>query len=150
MKRYLKNIIKISVTFFVLLGLFLLLKIVVYLLPVAPIQKNIEYSLDSIEYAGMYPIVGMRYGAYSDPSQINYCTEYNLLTNNYIADRKDPINAAILNTCYNGPGDNQEDLFEAVKNKKQASETKGQYWWGIQVILRPLLYFFPYSKAIGL
>lgn len=145
---------KIGFRFFVIyfLGIIfaILFKTAVCALPDDHIKRNLELSANEIEKAGIYPKVGLGYGEWTAQNQIDFCTEYELLISNYVIDGNRPFMDAMVNPGYGGNGNQAERFKAVVLEHPDADITKEQYWWGIQVILRPLLLFFTYDRILAI
>lgn len=136
--------------YFICAVLCILLKTAVCALPDEGIKHHLELSVGEIEKAGIYPKAGLGYGEWSAQNQIDFCTEYELLISNYVINGDKPFQDAMLNPGYGGNGDQTERFKTVVMEHPDADNTKEHYWWGIQVILRPLLLFFTYDRILGI
>ncbi len=145
-----KNGFRFFVIFFTGIVFFMILKAAVCALSDETIKRNLELSAGEIEKAGIYPKAGLGHGEWSAQNQIDFCTEYELLISNYVIDGDKPFQDALLNPGYGGNGDQAERFKTVVSQHPDADITKEQYWWGIQVILRPLLLFFTYDEILAI
>lgn len=123
------------------------LMLLVYLLPVAPIETHVANSADIFEEEGPYPsFTGIKY---CNSDRDNYTDAWMLLEAVYYSDESPLMLSASNYRNKIGESDPVESLVQHYKYGKEFDSTimYGRYWNGYLVYLKPLLVFLDYSAV---
>ncbi len=124
-----------------------LLLILVFMLPSERIKEHIAIDSEQIIREGNYPCLGIINGAY----RLDNYTDALLLMFNYLSDNSTPIyDAFVADVRYEDGKEGIYALAAVLQDDSWGEETschRGSNWLGMNIILRPLLYFFSFVQC---
>ncbi|MBE5881049.1 MAG: hypothetical protein E7289_01875 [Lachnospiraceae bacterium] len=142
-----KGLFKGIVLYGIVVAILISLRIASCCVPTDRIIENQEPLIETFGYRGVLPGVPMgEYGI-----KVDFWTESYYINNACVVDNSRPVYEAFHNTVVGIGKDPLERLINSITGGANF-ETIGrpQYWWGAQVIIRPLLYFMNYEEAATL
>lgn len=148
MKSAVKRLVVLYVCIIIL---FVLFRVLSSLVPHHLVRDNIKKSYSSFTE---YSKVGLSLSEWDGSNQLDGVSEFDLLASAISTTGAEPIKEALGNYVVKEYGYSGIETMRYLKDM-ETSETrmaekmyKPTYWWGIQILIRPLLAMFSYSAAI--
>lgn len=136
---------KIVLSYFFLLGFFLISLFLACLIPSSFLSKNIGRSVETLKKEGIYPSIGISWRKVT----LDNFTDSLMLNTAYSVDSRQPLRSSLVNIRHDGDEDGLNQVTNLEKlylHGKVHAEGYERYWHGYLIILRPLLIFFSYGQ----
>lgn len=141
-KKLIHFITKYVVLTLALFLVFLLLKIIAYIIPVENVRKNITDSVAMMEEEGLYPQVPYTTDEIEIQQRLDNWTDAIFLNVAYGVGNRGLIET-VAGDFYGGEGETELELLRyRVDTNGEAMWTYERQWFGAESVIRPLLFFF--------
>ncbi len=150
-KLIFKIVLRSLVIFVSLFVICFILRFLSCALPQASIKMNITEEIDTLLAPGETLHKNSVYTGVFDST--DFFTECKYIANAYLNDRTRPLYETMYTTSHiypkgsNGPVD---ALYKTIGTEPQKTYSYAQLWFGAMVVIRPMLMFLTYSKALKL
>lgn len=150
-KLVLTIILRSMLVFISLFAICFVLRFLSCALPQAAIKMNITREIDTLLAPGDTLLKESVYTGGWDST--DFFTECKYIANAYMNDRTRPLYETMYTTSHVYPEGSRgpvDALYKTIGTEPQKTYSYAQLWFGAMIVIRPMLMFFTYSKALKL